>query len=592
MLECAPKHFRGGNSRHTRNLRCMHDAPADVLTDAYPEEEYWQDLLKVTGGRDQRAARADDDPARGDVPQLDGRARRALSTVARRHAARLAHERVLPGRRQGADQRLLPRGGGARRARCATTREVTRLDHRDGRIRFGASLRAHGAEHEIRARTVVAAAGGFESNSQWLEGGWGPVGRQLHRPRHALQHGARAAAPARQRRQVRSATRRRGTAWRSTRARRSSTAGICTRVDCVSLGIVVNERGERFYDEGEDFWPKRYAIWGRLVARPAGPDRLLDHRREGDGQVHAAGVPGDRRRRRSRELARRARLDPRTRSTATVARFNAAVPPGTLRPHDARRLRDGRADAAEDALGAADRHAAVLRVIRCGPGITFTYLGRHGERAGAGDLRRTARQRPTCSRPGEIMAGNVLGQGISGGHRHVDRHGVRPRRGRGGRAPCRSASDDPRGAASSRRASAMAEPSATPAATARASARSSRRSSDARIRRGRCRLSRQPLPQLRVLLLRVPVRAAARIRSSMCRRMMAEIRARELSRSMHGPERSRGSSSATDSSVSLATRGGSRALPAWRWSCRRPWRFFAAHARWRRFVLRAVSAPR
>ena len=28
--------------------------------------------------------------------------------------------------------------------------------------------------------------------------------------------------------------------------------------------------GERFYDEGEDFWPKRYAIWGRLVAQQPG----------------------------------------------------------------------------------------------------------------------------------------------------------------------------------------------------------------------------------------------------------------------------------------------------------------------------------
>jgi tricarballylate dehydrogenase len=30
VLECAPAHSRGGNSRHTRNLRCMHDAPAGV----------------------------------------------------------------------------------------------------------------------------------------------------------------------------------------------------------------------------------------------------------------------------------------------------------------------------------------------------------------------------------------------------------------------------------------------------------------------------------------------------------------------------------------------------------------------------------
>ncbi len=42
--------WRGGNSQHTRNLRCMHDAPQDVLVDSYPEEEYWQDLLRVTEG--------------------------------------------------------------------------------------------------------------------------------------------------------------------------------------------------------------------------------------------------------------------------------------------------------------------------------------------------------------------------------------------------------------------------------------------------------------------------------------------------------------------------------------------------------------
>ena len=50
LLEASPKEWRGGNSIHTRNLRCMHDEPQDVLTEAYPEEEYWQDLLKVTGG--------------------------------------------------------------------------------------------------------------------------------------------------------------------------------------------------------------------------------------------------------------------------------------------------------------------------------------------------------------------------------------------------------------------------------------------------------------------------------------------------------------------------------------------------------------
>jgi tricarballylate dehydrogenase len=48
--------------------------------------------------------------------------------------------------------------------------------------------------------------------------------------------------------------------------------GVITRLDCVIYGIVVNNRRERFYDEGEDIWPKRYAIWGRLVA--AQPDQI------------------------------------------------------------------------------------------------------------------------------------------------------------------------------------------------------------------------------------------------------------------------------------------------------------------------------
>ena len=55
VLEAAPREWRGGNSMHTRNLRCMHDAPQDVLVEAYPEEEFWQDLLKVTGGQTDEA---------------------------------------------------------------------------------------------------------------------------------------------------------------------------------------------------------------------------------------------------------------------------------------------------------------------------------------------------------------------------------------------------------------------------------------------------------------------------------------------------------------------------------------------------------
>ena len=55
VLESAPRVFRGGNSRHTRNMRCMHDSPTDVLTGAYTKEEYYADLWGVTGGQTDEA---------------------------------------------------------------------------------------------------------------------------------------------------------------------------------------------------------------------------------------------------------------------------------------------------------------------------------------------------------------------------------------------------------------------------------------------------------------------------------------------------------------------------------------------------------
>ena len=51
VLEGAPKFYRGGNTRHTRNMRCAHDAATGILTGPYTEEEFWDDLLRLTGGQ-------------------------------------------------------------------------------------------------------------------------------------------------------------------------------------------------------------------------------------------------------------------------------------------------------------------------------------------------------------------------------------------------------------------------------------------------------------------------------------------------------------------------------------------------------------
>src|SRR5436305_7383948 len=55
VLEGAPWEFRGGNSRHTRNLRSMHESPTDLLVDAYSEDEFVTDLMRVTGGKTDEA---------------------------------------------------------------------------------------------------------------------------------------------------------------------------------------------------------------------------------------------------------------------------------------------------------------------------------------------------------------------------------------------------------------------------------------------------------------------------------------------------------------------------------------------------------
>src|SRR6202007_2191800 len=55
VLEAAPKFYRGGNTRHTRNMRCVHDTATETLTGPYSEEEFWDDLLRVTGGETDEA---------------------------------------------------------------------------------------------------------------------------------------------------------------------------------------------------------------------------------------------------------------------------------------------------------------------------------------------------------------------------------------------------------------------------------------------------------------------------------------------------------------------------------------------------------
>ena len=189
--------------------------------------------------------------------------------------------------------------------------------------------------------------------------------------------------------------------------------GIITRLDCVVFGIVVNKHAQRFYDEGEDIWPKRYAIWGRLVA--AQPDQIayIIFDSSCRDELHADAVSADRRADASRELAGKLELDPAALET-TVTDFNAAVQPGTF---DHTILDDCRTEGLTPPKTHWARRIehAPFYAYPVRPGITFTYLGTRVNKAGAHADEATASRPPTCSRPARSWPAMCSGKGYAAG---------------------------------------------------------------------------------------------------------------------------------------------------------------------------------
>lgn len=413
LLEAAPRESRGGNSSHTRNLRCMHDAPQDVLVDAYPEEEFWQDLLKVTGGRTNEALarRVIRDSAtcrpwmrKHGVffqPSLSG----ALHT-ARTNAFFLGGGKALVNAYYRSAEKL----GVQIRYRTP----VSRLELQDGRFVAAVVHGPHG-EERITARACVLATGGFESNREWLREAWGqnahgewPADNFLIRGtrfndgtllKFMLQAGADSIGDATQAHMV--AIDARAPLY---------DGGICTRIDCVSLGLVVNRDAQRFYDEGEDFWPKRYAIWGRLVAQQKGQIAWVVIDAKAVGQFMPPVFEGTRAQT-LHDLADQLGLD-QARFVRTVQEFNAACRPGHF---DHTRLDDCRTEGLTPVKShwarPIDTPPFFAYAVR--PGVTFTYLGLKTDETAA--VRFGGQASPNLFVAGEMMAGNVLGQGYTAG---------------------------------------------------------------------------------------------------------------------------------------------------------------------------------
>jgi tricarballylate dehydrogenase len=407
ILDSAPKAYRGGNSRHTRNFRCMHRGPLSVLTGAYEKDEYFDDLIRVTKGKtDETLARMTIAASEECLPWME--------------AHGVAFQKSLSGTLSLSRTNAFFLGGGKALVNAyyntaedlgVTTRyeaEVTHIVVEDGAF-TGLDALIDGTPSRIEGRAVVIASGGFQADLDWLADAWGSSARNFlirgtpyNRGvvlRDMLDQGAESVGDPTQCHAV-------AIDGRSPKF----DGGIVTRLDCVPFSIVVNKDGDRFYDEGEDVWPKRYAIWGRLVAGQ--PEQVAfsvidaksidkfmpsvyppETANTIDGLAQKLGISG-------------------TKLRETVDAFNAACRPGNFMPTELDGL-------ATDGLTPPKTNWArpitdpPFYGYSLRPGVTFTYLGLKVDET----ARVSGPGGPLANvwAAGEIMAGSILGEGYLAG---------------------------------------------------------------------------------------------------------------------------------------------------------------------------------
>jgi tricarballylate dehydrogenase len=409
LVESAPKAFRGGNSRHTRNLRAMHDQPNAVLTDAYKEDEYWDDLLRVTGGNtDEALARMTIRASSGlfgwmkDAgvrfqPSLTG-----TLNLGRTNAFFLGGGKALVNAYYLTAEKL--------GVEVLYDTEVVSMNMDDGSVR-SVDITYKGFPETVHARCVVASSGGFQANLDWMREYWGDAvdnfvirGTPYNRGRvlkNLLGQGVAAVGDPTQCHAV----------ALDARAPKFD-GGITTRLDSVPYSVVVNRDGDRFYDEGEDVWPKRYAIWGRLIAQQPGQIAYSIC----DARAFPLFMPSvfpaikaDT----LEELAVKMKLDA-GKVRQTIEDFNKAVKPNQV--FDNLKLdgsaTDGLTPNKTNWARAVDKPPFYGYPLR--PGITFTYLSvKVNDKAQV--LMDNGQPAGNLFASGEIMSGNILGKGYLAG---------------------------------------------------------------------------------------------------------------------------------------------------------------------------------
>jgi tricarballylate dehydrogenase len=409
VLERAPRPFRGGNTRHTRNCRTAHSEADGYVTGPYLFDEFMRDLTDVTG-----------DELDEEMAGLTIREAGSITRWMEAHGARW--QAPLRGTLSLSRTNHFFLGGGKAHlnAYYLTAEDLGIAIHYDadviglrfdGRRSRGVTVCfGDGDPVAIDADAVVVASGGYEANREWLREGWGAAADVLvvrgtpyndgTMLRHVLDAGARPVGdPA-------------GAHAIAVDARAPLyDAGIITRLDAVPIGIVLNRDARRFSDEGVDIWPKRYASWGRLIAEQPDSVAYVLH----DQQVATETIPGpfpplvaDT----IGELATQLGLDP-VQTARTVDEFNAACRvPNSFNLRE----RDGNGTEGIDPpksnwarpLDHPPYYGYPLR-----PAITFTYLGVTVDESAR--IQSNVGGFDNVFAAGEIMAGNVLRRGYLAG---------------------------------------------------------------------------------------------------------------------------------------------------------------------------------
>ena len=405
VIEAAPKDMRGGNTRHTRNLRAMHEAPTDILSEAYGLDEYFDDLMRVTKGVTNKH-----------LAELTLKKSSELTDWLQARGVRF--QPALTGTLNLGRTNAFFLGGGRAmlNSLCRHAESlgvVFRYDTKvadlslDEGICDGVVL---SDGQRIHARKTIATAGGFEANLDWLAEGWGEPAKNFLVRGTPYNTGGVLKSLLDQGAQIVGALDQCHAVAIDARAPKYD-GGIASRIDGVPFSVVVNKYGKRFYDEGEDFWPKRYAIWGRLVAKQ--PDQIAYAILDSHGVKRFmpsvfTPIKADT----LSELAGQLDLDAEA-LEETVSAFNAACPEGAIDQS----ILDGKATKGlvpDKTNWSAQIATPPYYGFPLRPGITFTYMGVEVNDE-AQIMMQDGRPAANLFAAGEIMAGNVLGQGYLAG---------------------------------------------------------------------------------------------------------------------------------------------------------------------------------